>query len=360
MFLVSEPKAEPKRKAWIGGYLREGKRGTVYVIERWIDGEHFHLSTRCKTEMAAREHLAVFEANPRAYDPRKMSDLDGPLYMTADLIDEHEEWQRTVKKNTEAHVHDCGKYLEQWMAKLNDRDLRSIRAAELKETLNWWPNARRHRAISLKGFFRWLRQEKGLLKHSEDASLDVQIPAAKPAKLSRKRVVDWETVTKALAKLSGEPLDVMRVLVVTGMHVTEVERFAAEGELFMPTPEQRRAGVLMFLAVKHKGGQLHIVALKDADALAAAQRIKARGKMCSKSWLADALNFACDAAKVPRFSPGVMRHSVATWLAMDGVALPAISDFLGHRSPVTTAKFYRDLGHTAALLPTRTLRLVKG
>lgn len=360
MFLVSESKTEPKRKPWLGGYIREGKRGDVYVIERWIDGQHFHLSTRCKHERSALEHLAAFEANPRAYDPRRMGEHDGPLYMTAELIDEHEEWQRTVKKNTAAHVHDCGKYLEQWLRVITDKDLRTMRASDLKETLARWPGARRHRAIAIKGFFRWLRQERGMLKHSEDPSLDLQIPAAKPAKLSRKKVVDWEVVTKALNKLTGEPLDAMRVLVATGMHVTEAERFATEGELFAPTPDQRASGVLAFLAVKHKGGQLHIVALKDPEALEAAQRIKAAGRMCSKSWLADALNAACDAAKVPRFTPGVMRHSVATWLAMDGVALPAISDFLGHRSPVTTAKFYRDLGHTAALLPTRTLRLVKG
>lgn len=358
MVLVSD-EAKRTRRAWLGGYVREGKKGGVYVIERWIGGQHFHLSTRCKTERAALAHLAAFEADPHHYDPRKLGETEGPLAMTATLILEHENWQRTAKKNTEAHIHDSGKYLEAWLVALHGRDLRTVRASELKEMMARWKTAKRHRVIAIKGFYRWLRQEKGLLKHAEDPSLDMQIPAFRPAKLHRKRAVEFERVQKALSKLSGEALDAMRVLVSTGMHVTELERFAADGELFPPTPEQVTKGVLSNLAVKHKGGQLHIVAITDPETLMAAQAIKGRGRAISRSWLADSLNAACDAAGVERFGPGVMRHSVATWLAMDGVPLPAISDMLGHRSTVTTAKFYRDMGHTAIALPTRRLRLVK-
>lgn len=356
MILVSEA----KRKTWLGGYVRQGKKGGVYVIERWIQGKHFHLSTRCRTERAALAHLEIFEADPSAYDPRLVGKTAEGVFMTAELIAAHERWQLDVKKNTEAHVHDSGKYLEGWLLELHGKDLRTLRASDLKNHLARWKTARRHRVIAIKGFFRWLRQEQGLLRHSEDATLDLAVPAAKPAKLERKRAVEWEHVRKALAKLSGPALDVMRVLVATGMHVTEVERFATEGELFIPTPEQKTKGVLMNLAVKHKGGQLHIVALTDEEALAAAQRIKKAGAIVSKSWLAESLWNACDAAGVPRFGPGVMRHSVATWLALDGVPLPAISDMLGHRSTATTAKFYRDMGHTAVALPVRKLRLVKG
>jgi integrase len=50
---------------------------------------------------------------------------------------------------------------------------------------------------------------------------------------------------------------------------------------------------------------------------------------------------ACKAAGLKKpFGPGQMRHSVATWAVDAGVDLATVSTFLGHRSPLTTRRFY--------------------
>jgi len=338
------------RLRWLGGYVRQGKKGPVFIIEKVVGGRHFHVSTKCRTERAALRELERFESNPDGYDPRRRFEKSDDVPMTAELIDEHERWQLQVKRNTPEHVTACGTYLEAWLLELAGRDLRTLRLIDLKATLAKWKTAERHRVIAIKGFYRWLRQEKGLVRHAEDPTLDLPVPAARPAKLKRRRAVPFEHVEKALSILRGEVHDVLRLLAATGLHISEAARFAAGGELFEPTPEQKGKGVVANLAVKHKSGQLHVVALTDQGALDAAKRLREAGRIPARTVLRDALQVACRQVKVPPFNMGVMRHSVATWLAQRGEPLSAIADFLGHRSPRTTASFYRDLGHTALAL----------
>lgn len=340
------------RRKWLGGYVRRG----TFIIERWVGGQHFHISTRCRLERAALEQLARFEADPESYRPGGDGEA---VVMNADLVDEHERWQLAVKRNTAKHVANCGTYLEGWMMAFDGTDLRHVTVADLKRELGQWPTAQRYRTIAIKGFFRWLRQEKGLLKHSEDASLDLAVPRVSPAKLRRKRALERTHVERAYAQLRPGPArDVVRLQAATGLHFSEVVRFASEGELFPPTPEQRKGGVLANLAVKHKTGALHVVALVDRDVFEAAGRLKGQAlpSIAAVNWAVEA---ACRAAKVPTWTIGVLRHSVATWLAFAGTPLAQIAELLGHRSPTTTANFYRDMGHTAASVHVPKLRLVK-
>jgi integrase len=343
---------------WLGGYIREGKKGPTYVIEKWIGGSHFHVSTRCRTERAALVHYARFESDPNNYDPRGTPSADDlAVRITTDLIDEFERYQLKVKRNTKEHAGSVAEYLSQWMEAFDGRDLRTLRAPDLKMQLAKWSTAQRYRAGAIKAFFRWMREEKGLLTGAEDCSRDFRIPPAQPAKLRRKRVVEFEHAEAALMMLRGPTRDVLRVLMATGLHISELRRFAEEGELFAPTPENAKAGVLANLAMKHKSGQLHVVALREADAVDAANRLRAAGSIPAHSQLDAELHAACIAASIPKFGLGVMRHSVATWLARAGVPLPAIADFLGHRSSRTTQLFYRDLGHQALPLPVPAPRL---
>ncbi len=350
------------RQRWLGGYVRQGKRGPVFIIEKVVGGRHFHVSTKCRTERAALRELERFESAPTRYDPRRRFEAADEVPLTAELIDEHERWQLSAKRNTPEHVTACGTYLEAWLLELAGRDLRTLRLVDLKDALRTWKTAERHRVITIKGFYRWLRQEKGLVRHSEDPTLDLPVPTARPAKLQRRRAVPFEHVEKALGILRGEVADVLRLLAATGIHLSEAARFASAGELFAPTPEQQGKGVVANLAVKHKSGQLHVVALTDEAALEAAKRLRDAGSIPARTVLRDSLHVACRQAGVPAFNMGVMRHSVATWLAQRGVPLAAIADFLGHRSPRTTAAFYRDLGHTALALdvpkPRATLKLI--
>jgi integrase len=337
---------------WLGGYIREGARAPTYIIEKWVKGVHFHVSTRCHTERAALAHYARFEADPRNYDPRGTPRAeDSAVRMTTDLIDAHEQYQLEVKRNTAAHAASVAEYLAQWMGAFDGRDLRTLRAVDLRQLLAKWPTAQRYRAGAIKAFLRWLREERDLLSTGEDCGRDFRIPPATPAKLRRKRAVEFADVEAVLALLRGQARDVLRVLMATGLHVSELRRFAVEGEMFAPTPSNAAAGVLANLAMRHKSGQLHVVALREQDAVDAATRIRAAGVIPFHGQLAAELHAACAAAGVEQFGLGVMRHSVASWLARAGVPLPAIADFLGHRSARTTQLFYRDLGHQALPLP---------
>jgi integrase len=49
---------------------------------------------------------------------------------------------------------------------------------------------------------------------------------------------------------------------------------------------------------------------------------------------------AADRAKLEKVTPHTMRHSVATWLAMDGVSMRKIADLLGHTSVEMVERVY--------------------
>ena len=53
-----------------------------------------------------------------------------------------------------------------------------------------------------------------------------------------------------------------------------------------------------------------------------------------------AVKAACRAAKIPPFTPGRFRHSVATWAINEGADPATVAAFLNHKSPRTTMRFY--------------------
>lgn len=53
-----------------------------------------------------------------------------------------------------------------------------------------------------------------------------------------------------------------------------------------------------------------------------------------------ALRKAAARAKVPGVTPHVLRHTAATWMAMDGVPIEEIARFLGHSDPKVTWRIY--------------------
>lgn len=370
------------RRKWLGGYVREGKRGTAFIIERWLHNVHFHISTKCRTERAALAEFARFELDPGGYRPQARVESERAQCVIApELIDEYERWQRDVRKTTVSHARDCARYLEQWMHSFNGRDLRRLelhrdllgpldewQSTAMKEAENRKKNprrlpsttgARKSRVVALKGFTAWLRRIKGLLKRGEDPTLDLQVPRAPPEKLRRKKVIPFAHVQKLLGVMREDCRDTMMLLANTGLHVSEVRRFAKDGELFEPTAEKRAQGARAMLAVHHKTGRLHVVALTTDEARDAAVRIRTGGWAPSHSVVWHAMQAACVAAGVPHFNAGVLRHSVATWLHEAGVPLAAISEQLGHRDPRTTADFYREMGGQAQVLALPHLRVVR-
>lgn len=367
-----------ERRTWLGGYIRHGARGPVFVIERWVDGVHFHVSTRCKTERAALKELERFELSPTTYRSGGPVAPTSRVEVTPELIAEYERYQVDVKKTTTSHARDCARYMEDWMHVFAGRDIRAVDLhRDIKPALDAWQadaradtknprhnplatGARKSRIVALKGFTAWLRREKGLLRRAEDPTLDLQVPQARPEQLRRRKAVTVEQVEAALKHLRHDCRDLIVLLAATGLHVSEVARFAKTGELIEPTPEKRAQGAIAMMAVQHKTGIRHVVALMSQDAVDAAGRIRVGGWVPSHSVLWHAMRAACGAAGVPVFNAGALRHSVATWLHEAGVPLAAISEQLGHRNPRTTADFYRYMGGQARPMPLPRLRLVTG
>lgn len=342
-----------ERQKWLGGYVREG----VYVIERKLGGVKFHHSTRCRTERAALAELARFEEDPVNYSPTARA-RDTGVRLTGELIDDFRTYQLKVKRNTVDHADACEAYLESWMEDLDGKDLRKLQLRDVHSALDKRGTARRYRVNALKAFSAWLRRVKGLLNAGNDVTTQVQVPAARPEKLTRRKVADREHVRQALAHLDGHARDVLLVLAATGMHISELRRFArGEGELLKPLRGERVAGKIL---IAHKSGEAHVVALGHADYVAAAARIRARRRLFSNGWLIACINAACDKAGVQRFTPGVMRHSLGTWLVEDGAPAQLVARQLGHRSERTTNRFYVDLGLTAADVRVPTLHVVEG
>ena len=99
------------------------------------------------------------------------------------------------------------------------------------------------------------------------------------------------------------------------------------------------AGVLVCPEAKD-GGELRSAVGKEV--LEAAKRLLAHGSFSVQKY-GMAVKRACVAAGLKEaevFTPGRMRHSVATHAVNAGADLAAVSTFLNHKSPATTRAFY--------------------
>lgn len=312
---------------WEGGSVVQAASGkTVYYIRRRISGTLYEVSTRATKLKAALEHLKRFEANPAAYTPEGDAGPTG-LVLDEELIEKHiadskmagtsAEWRAKKKK-----------YLTWWSAKFDGRDLRTLTLRDLQLSLDG-VKARHHRAAVAKALFAWLRQT-GRITRKDDPTLDLKIEQPKPAAWQgRNRAISRADFDATFAKIRSDTYrDVLRALEGTGAHVNEVYRLASgEGEIGSDT-----------LGLSHKLGHLHRMKVSP-ETVAAAKRLLAGGGF-SVSRFAKAVRRAAKEAGVAPWSPGGMRHSVASWLFASGSRLEEISAWLGHLSPATTRKFY--------------------
>lgn len=339
--------SQPKRR-WLGGYVRPGRKGPTFVIDRWIHGEHFHVSTRCRTERAALQQLEAFEADPPSYRGGR-----GPaaerVELTGELILEFREWMLTAKGNSRQWTNEVARFLLAWREDLGHADLRRVSVtADLKPALDKRGTNRRHRTEAIKSFYRWLRMERGLLRHFEDPTPDLRTPPIRPEKLRRRKTVPLERVRAVLAHLPEATRDVLILQLGTGWHISEVRRFARGGELL-----ESDAGVVAM--VRHKSGDHHRTSLVHPEHVAAAQRLRARGWIPCPTTVVEHAKCACNAAGLApdeHFRLGQMRHTVATHAKESGAAVRAVSEFLGHRSEETTRRFYIDLNVPPPAVPT--------
>lgn len=359
-------------RRWRGGYIHHEADGSrLFIIERQVSGERFHLSTRCHDEDAAMVQLARFESNPRGYDPAG-EEPDAPLLLSNELLESFLHWQLDVKGNTSKHACSMVRFLGDWMAELRGKDLRTLSLrVDVKPALARWKKSVPHRIIALKAFFSYLRKELLVLRHAEDCTLDLPVPQAQAEKNRRRKVANWETVVDVYARLEQRDQDILQLAVATGWHLSELQRFirAPESAIEVPTGSLT-AGALPVLAVLrtwHKSKTWTRTSLVHQRHVDAARRLKEAGQWVNETRLREALYSALEAADAkrreldpnhqdrPRFSLGVMRHSVATWGIELGATVAEAAEALDHRDPRTTERFYADVMVPRAPLPTREL-----
>lgn len=355
---------KPRRARWLGGYIRQGKSGPVYVIERWLGGVHLHLSTRRRTERAALKELERFEADPHGYQAIRSE--DAPLRITAELVGRYRKYLRTTKKDTPDWVSNVVRLLAHWAEDLGAADLRRMKTVKLRDVLDERQTSRRHRIEAIKGFCRWLREDRELLAIGQDPTLALKVPQAEPAKQRRRRAVPMDYVDLVLPHLPEETRDVLRLLTGTAWHVSEVRRFAAAGELVRPVS----GDPLAVLVTPHKSGDLTRTPITTPEHLAAAERIRGRGRIPIRETLVGHMREACErvrqfqadagvpeAKRMPHWRLGVMRHSVLTHAVEQGATPQEAAEFANHRSVQTTKRFYVDVAVPTVRVPV--MRLVK-
>lgn len=335
---------------WEGGHIRRGKRRDVYVIERRVGGTHFHISTRASSRAAALKHLERFEADPDNYKP---SDGKVGLPMTAELILEYQAFQ-LKKELSREWTKEVASYLGQWADELAGKDLLKLNLHRDIKPVLAKSKSERGRTNALKGFFRWLRTEKGLLKHHQDVTLDLASPKgrAKKAISGQEKNVSLDVVKRVAAHLPPHVLDVLILQMGTGWHISEARRFALRGRIHLPKP----GGVLAVLITEHKGGRTTRTPIRAQEHLDAATRIKERGKILNNTTLRTHTKRASKKEGIkPAVTLGVMRHSVSTWAIEGGARRAEVAEFFDHRSPNTTADHYINAKVPTVSVPVHTL-----
>lgn len=342
------------REAWPGGYIHRQKNGEMlFIIEKQVGAERFHISTRCHNWTSAMKQLERFQADPLAYSPAGTPQKVA-LVLTEGLVREFQAWQ-TALGNTRKYVNHNGHRLADWIEDLNGVDLRKVNVHEhLKPVLERRGTSRQHRIIAIKVFYKWLRVEKGLLRHGEDPTLDLPVPKGRPEKYKRRKAVPLKTVRAVLSKLPAVYADVLLVLGNTGMHITELYRFIRDEE--SQIRYGKRGKTIAAIVVWHKKKKFHPYAITDLAALRAAERLRERREAPRR--MNEALAAACAAAEVPGFTFGVMRHSVATWLKERTGDNAQGRELLGHESEDTT-DIYADVDIPKMARAVPALRLLK-
>ena len=332
---------------WPGGHIRRGKRRDVYVIERRVGGVHFHVSTRASSLTAAMKHLERFEADPDGYRP---ADGRVGLPLTADLILEYRQHQLDKGLSPE-WAKEVARHLSHWADDLAGKDLLKLDLQRDVKPCLLRRGSKVGRINALKGFFRWLRKEKGLVKHHQDVTLDLAAPKGRAAKVSKPKNVELDRVKKIAAYLQPHVLDVLILQMGTGWHISEVRSFAKRGQIHEPSG----GDVLAVLATEHKGGRVTRTPLRALEHVEAARRIQKRGGIVSNNTLAHHTKRAAVAAGVEPMTLGTMRHSVSTWAIEGGARMGEVAEFFGHRSPNTTADHYANAKVPTVGVPVHTL-----
>lgn len=354
------------RTRWPGGYVRNG----VFVIEKKIRGDKFHVSTHTTTLRAAMKHFEAFEADPRGYDPRGSPAGPGALVLDEALIDAFHEWH--LNEVSRAWALDVRRLLADWANHLRGADLRKLSLSEHLHTHLRGASQQHHRVSALKALTSWARMT-GKLKRAEDATQELAVPQVGASE--EPKDMEFELVVETWPHLNLYMRDVVQVLAATGWHVAELQRFAEKGDVRERTSRDA-PDVVGVIGVVHKNSLLkkttkkHFTALVHREPFEAAKRIRALGKLLDRWRLRDQMVAAADAVTAerrkldpqadaaPTVHLGAFRHSVSTWLSEQGLSDAQVAKYVGHASEKMVRKHYINKAKAALVLPRSVLRVV--
>lgn len=355
---------QKRETRWLGGYIRWGTRGPAYIIERTVDGVRYHVSTKCRTERAALEQLAAFEADPSRYKPERAARKRMPtrrvLTLTAELVNEYLDWM-VARPQPSSRGHQQAHYwaLRQWLIFYAGRDIRDVPLSEVAEHLRG-KRSLPMRIQGLRSFCGWLRQEKFLLTRAEDVTLDLRRPRGRATKDSKRVAIPPEHILAVLPHLPALSRDVTVLRLGTGWHMEEVRRFAEAGEIVyvegrsvaLATMEGPvRVPLLAVLKVRHKVKASTTTPILYPEHLAAAERLREAGHVWTVNCMNEHTRLACLAAGVPRFLNWHIRHSAVSYAMEHGALLEQASVFVDHLNVDTTRTHYADLAYPTRAVP---------
>jgi len=364
---------------WDGGRTYVNKQGdTVWVLDKQVHGRLYTTRLSAGNEKDALAELALFRRDPAAYVARaqeakaaeETTPGNAPVLLDLPTVERFLGYLKSQGR-TERHRKNALHYLAQWAEVLYGKDLRKLRLQDLKQALNGWFDAEAgdipakwHRIAAIKAFCSWLREEEAVLTTAEDATLALKVPPARPEKALRDKGYSMRDVERIYAAINGWESarygwkgtgrvtevqcvrDVLLLHAKCGMHGTEIDRLArGEGRVKVLQGQGAIAGTITFI---HKSGRVHVQSV-DAQALAAAMRLQARGSAPADWWIRQVVKRAAKSVGLEPLRMGELRHSFVTWAAEcgtevrpvdGGVPLTRIAATIGHQSAVTTKKFY--------------------
>ncbi|MCP3137535.1 site-specific integrase [Pyxidicoccus xibeiensis] len=369
--------SQQRQRAWPGGFVRLSRGREVFVIERRAgSGKRYKIALDVRTEREALAELALFERDPAGYQTRKQQRREraadtGGMRLDAAALGEFFTDARAKVARGELSVgyvrHALQPYLIAWAEALGGRELRAVSLAELNAILGRWTGAGPKRIVVLKAFTAWARS-KGRLAQKDDPTLGLKVPpvTTRPMEARAFTASKVEAVYAALRNYTFAPghgsdapasaprvtvdmqpvRDVFVLRAKCGMHGTEIDRLArGAGTVRVLTGQGEIAATLVF---PHKRGGEHVVSV-DAQALAAAQRLQARGKAPDPVTTSRAVaRVIAEYPELDGFAFERLRHTFITLGAAGrvvtakggGVPLELLSQVAGHTSTATTRRHY--------------------
>lgn len=326
-------------RSWRGGRVWRAVDGVeTFFIRRSVNGKRYDLSTRCTTEVAAFAALERFEKDPEGFHPGGDPGT-APLYLDGDLARRFLAWSANERGNSKGWLGKQQAFLAAWTEALRGVNLRRLSLRDHVVPALDGATSRRHRLAVLKALFAWLRKHEHVLTSAEDPTIDMPLPQVTPAQWKRSKVVPREHIDLVLEHLASPWRDALLIQCGTGWHTTEVVRFAAGGSVERLPRTVAQDGVAGVLALpSHKNGE-PLRTRVSPEVVEAARRLLEHGSI-SREWYDRAVRSACAAAEIPVWTPGRIRHTVATLAVEAGSPPPVVAAFLNHKSPRTTQKFY--------------------